>query len=144
MKIRMRVATGVFGAVLLALTGMVVARPATAGSTAKPDITNIESQVRHKLVMLPWYGVFDNLEYQVNGTEVTLTGQVLSEHARTKYDAETDVKRIPGVTKVINNIEVLPPSPFEIRFAGPNFAPFFQGPIWDATHSARSLRSTSS
>jgi hyperosmotically inducible protein len=125
MKIRMRVATGVFGAVLLALAGMVVARPATAGSTTKPDITNIESQVRHKLVMLPWYGVFDNLEYQVNGTEVTLTGQVLSEHDRTKYDAETDVKRIPGVTKVINNIEVLPPSPFDDQIRRAEFRTIF-------------------
>jgi hyperosmotically inducible protein len=65
------------------------------------------------LVTLPWYGVFDNLQYQVNGSEVILTGQVVSEHSQTKYDAEKAVKRIPGVTKVVNNIEVLPPLPFD-------------------------------
>ena len=45
------------------------------------------NQVQHKLAMLPWYGVFDNLGYQVNGTEVILSGQVISEHATTKDDA---------------------------------------------------------
>jgi hyperosmotically inducible periplasmic protein len=69
--------------------------------------------VRRELVTLPWYGVFDNLEYQVNGTEVILSGQVVSEHAVTKDDAGKFVKSIPGVTNVINNIEVLPPSPFD-------------------------------
>jgi hyperosmotically inducible protein len=63
--------------------------------------------------MLPWYGVFDILSYQVNGTEVTLSGQVTSEHGVTKEDAGKSVSSIPGVTKVVNNIEVLPPSRFD-------------------------------
>jgi BON domain-containing protein len=86
---------------------------ANAGTTTNPKVLTLSDQVRHELVTLPWYGVFDNLEYQVNGTEVILSGQVLSEHAVTKDDAGKFVKSIPGVTNVINNIEVLPPSPFD-------------------------------
>jgi len=78
-----------------------------------PDNSSIASQVQRQLAMLPWYGVFDNLEFQVNGSEVILTGQVISEHDTTKYDAENDVKHIPGVTSVVNRIEVLPLSGFD-------------------------------
>jgi hyperosmotically inducible protein len=63
-------------------------------------------EVRHELVMLPYYSVFDNLEYQVNGDVVTLQGQVT--RPTLKSDAEKAVTRIEGVTKVIDNIEVLP------------------------------------
>ena len=86
---------------------------ANAAPNTNPKVLTLSDQVRHELVMLPWYGVFDNLEYQVNGTEVILSGQVVSEHAVTKDDAGKFVKSIPGVTKVVNNIEVLPPSPFD-------------------------------
>jgi len=84
-----------------------------AGATTNPKVLSISDQVHHELAMLPWYGVFDNLEYQVNGTEVILTGQVTSEHGVTKDDAGKFVRSIPGVTNVVNNIEVLPPSPFD-------------------------------
>jgi hyperosmotically inducible protein len=86
---------------------------AMAASTTSNKVLSVSDQVHHELAMLPWYGVFDNLEYQVNGTEVTLTGQVISEHATTRDDAERFVGSIPGVTKVINRIEVLPPSQFD-------------------------------
>lgn len=73
----------------------------------------IQREVRHELVMLPFYTVFDNLEYQVNGETVTLSGKVI--HATLKSDAENVVKRIEGVTRVINQIEILPPSPMDDR-----------------------------
>ena len=86
---------------------------ALANTAVNPDASAIPNQVQHQLAMLPWYGVFDHLSFQVNGTEVTLSGQVISEHATTKDDASKFVKSISGVTKVVNNIEVLPPSPFD-------------------------------
>jgi hyperosmotically inducible protein len=86
---------------------------ANLSATTNPKAMTLTDQVHHQLVMLPWYGVFDNLEYQVNGSEVILTGQMTSEHAITKDDAERAVKSIPGVTTVVNNIEVLPPSPVD-------------------------------
>ena len=98
---------------------------ATAGTSTSPNISAIPDQVRHNLAMLPWYGVFDHLDYQVNGTEVTLSGQVISEHATTKYDAGKFVKTIPGVTNVVNNIEVLPPSTFDNQIRRAEFRTVF-------------------
>ncbi len=74
---------------------------------------HIAKEVRHELLMLPYYSLFDDLEYSVQGHTVTLSGYVTSEHATTKSDAENVVKRIEGVDKVINNIKVLPPSPMD-------------------------------
>ncbi|PWT94378.1 MAG: transport-associated protein [Blastocatellia bacterium] len=56
--------------------------------------------------MLPYYGVFDNLAFSINGSSVTLYGQVV--RPTTRSDAEHAVKRIPGITRVVNNIRVLP------------------------------------
>jgi len=67
--------------------------------------------VRHELVMLPYYNIFDDLGYQVDGSTVILTGDVTQPVL--KSDAENVVKRIPGVTNVVNNIKVLPLSPFD-------------------------------
>ena len=61
--------------------------------------------------MLPYYSVFDNLAYKVNGYTVTLEGQVTQ--PTTKSDAEKSVKKIEGVESVVNNIEVLPLSPMD-------------------------------
>jgi hyperosmotically inducible periplasmic protein len=68
----------------------------------------INKQVYHQLATLPWYGIFDNLSYSVNGTQVTLAGQVVN--PTTKSDAVRTVKRIEGVTGVVDNISVLPVS----------------------------------
>lgn len=80
-----------------------------AGAVDQKSYERIVREVRHELVMLPFYGVFDNLSYKVDpdGT-VTLMGQV--SRPVLKSDAENAVKRIEGVEKVVNNIEVLPTS----------------------------------
>jgi hyperosmotically inducible protein len=70
-------------------------------------------EVRHELVMLPYYGVFDNLAYKVEGYTVTLLGQVT--RPTLTSDAENVVKKIEGVEKVKNEIEVLPLSPADDR-----------------------------
>jgi hyperosmotically inducible protein len=79
------------------------------GVLSQKSIDRIYKEVRHELVMLPYYGVFDNLSYKVDsdGT-VTLLGQVA--RPTLKSDAENAVKRIEGVEKVVNHIEVLPTS----------------------------------
>jgi len=66
----------------------------------------LSREVRHELVMLPYYGVFDNLAYKVDGRTVTLLGQVT--RPTLKSDAENVVKDIEGVERVENRIEVLP------------------------------------
>jgi hyperosmotically inducible periplasmic protein len=73
----------------------------------------IQKEVRHEILMLPWFGVFDNIAFKVDGYNVTLMGQVA--RPSLKGDAESAVKRIEGVEKVDNQIEVLPPSPMDDR-----------------------------
>ena len=73
----------------------------------------LAKKVRHELVTLPNYGEYENLAYSINGTTVTHYGQVV--RPTTKSDAGHRVKRIAGVTRVVNNIEVLPLSPFDDR-----------------------------
>jgi hyperosmotically inducible protein len=73
----------------------------------------ITREVMHELLMLPYYSVWDNLAFQVNGNTVKLSGQVVN--SSTKSDAEAAVKHIEGVDKVVNDIEVLPPSPADDR-----------------------------
>jgi hyperosmotically inducible protein len=94
-----------------------LAQGSTSAAQSKKGLTGLEKEVRHELVMLPYFGVFDNLEFEVNGGEVVLMGQVT--RPTLKSDAENVVKRIEGVTHVVNNIEVLPLSPFDdqIRLA---------------------------
>jgi hyperosmotically inducible protein len=83
---------------------------AFANKTAKPTDPMAE-RVRHQLAMLPYYNVFDTLSFRVNDGVVTLFGEVTSPIL--KDDAGRTVKRIEGVQRVDNQIEVLPLSPFD-------------------------------
>jgi hyperosmotically inducible protein len=102
------------------LGGSAFLRADTPGSSsnsgAKPDV-ELAKKVRHELVMLPYYNIFDSLGFQVNGSTVTLVGEVT--RPTLKSDAGRVVQHIEGVSQVINNIKVLPLSPFDnrIRFA---------------------------
>ena len=73
--------------------------------------SRLAQQVRHELIMLPYYSIFDDLGFRVDGSTVILTGQVV--RPTLKSDAENVVKRIEGVKNVVNNIEVLPLSPMD-------------------------------
>ena len=79
----------------------------------KRGYDRIAREVRHEVVMLPYYNVFDNLSFRVDGSTVVLMGQVT--RPTLKSDAERVVKGIEGVEKVVNNIQVLPPSPNDER-----------------------------
>jgi len=79
---------------------------------------SLSDDVRHELLMLPYYNVFDELSFSTDGSNtVTLTGEVT--RPILKSDAEAAVRNIRGVRNVINNIDVLPLSAFDnsIRFA---------------------------
>ena|SRR5450631_854867 len=98
---------------------------AFAGTSPSTSAPTLSDQVHHQLAMLPWYGAFDHLDYQVNGSEVILSGQVTSEHGVTKDDAARFVKSILGVTSVVNNIEVLPLSRFDDQIRRAEFRTIF-------------------
>lgn len=80
-----------------------------AAVVAAEPSTRLERQIRHELVMLPYYGVFDRLVYSVNGGVVTLMGEVT--RPTLKSSAENVIKDLEGITKVENRITVLPLSP---------------------------------
>jgi hyperosmotically inducible protein len=82
-----------------------------AGQNEPKPANKLMKEVRHELVMLPYYSVFDNLAYKVEGDRVILMGQVA--RPTLKSDAENVVKSIEGVRSVENQIEVLPTSPMD-------------------------------
>lgn len=93
------------------LAALLLAAPALVEATAPSIPPTLDQKVHHQLLMLPYYNVFDNLQFQVSGDNVTLLGQVTNPVL--KSDAGNVVKRIPGVKTVTNNIEVLPLSPMD-------------------------------
>lgn len=113
----------VLAALAVLLLGMSqISMASVPGGTAQPAADHptrgLIDNVRHELLMLPFYGVFDNLAFSVEGADtVVLTGQVTRPVLRS--DAEAVVRRIVGVRKVVNEIEVLPLSPMDnsIRWA---------------------------
>ena len=89
-----------------------------AAEVTKQDLTRAKShlaeQVRKELVLLPYYGIFDQLAFEIKGLDtVVLTGQVT--RPTLKSEAENAVRRIEAVGKVENRIEVLPNSPNDDR-----------------------------
>lgn len=93
------------------LTGPVLL--AAQRGTTEQGQSRITKEVRHQLLLLPYYTIFDNLAFQVNGNTVTLVGQVT--RPVLKSDAEGVVKNVEGVENIVNKIEVLPPSPMDDR-----------------------------
>jgi hyperosmotically inducible protein len=75
------------------------------------DEDRISREVRHELVMQPYYTIWDWLAYRVNGNTVELLGDVNS--VGLKGDAVATVKHIEGVEKVVDHINQLPPSPMD-------------------------------
>ncbi len=100
-------------ALLLAAAGLCGSAIAGARPISQKARTRLERAVRHELLMLPYYGVFDNLAFRVDGYHVALLGQVTRPTLRT--DAERVVKKIEGVESISNGIEVLPLSPNDDR-----------------------------
>jgi hyperosmotically inducible periplasmic protein len=89
---------------------MAAPMPATAGDVNRND-SALAERVRKELVMLPFYGLFDHMAFRVEGGKVTLLGQVTRPTLHSS--AGNVVKRLEGVTEVVNQIEVLPLSPFD-------------------------------
>src|ERR1700693_2378684 len=99
----------VVAVMLFSLATLGLAQDRSQPSSKSQD--RIIREVRHELLMLPYFGVFDNIAFRVDGSTVTLLGQVV--RPSLKSDAENALKHIEGVEKVDNQIEVLPPSPMD-------------------------------
>lgn len=99
------------------IAGATPAQKASAEKTGEKPAEALARQVRHQLLVLPFFSVFDNLAFTMEGDKVTLSGQVV--RPTLKAHAEAAVKSLEGVGTVVNQIEVLPVSPTdnEIRRA---------------------------
>jgi hyperosmotically inducible protein len=89
--------------------------------------------------MLPYYGVFDDLAFQLDGNVVTLLGAVT--RPTLKSDAGAVVKRVPGVETVINQIEVLPFSPMDDRIRMAEYRAIYGDPALSTKYGYRALPS---
>src|SRR5580693_1582671 len=99
-------------AVFLTMFALSASNPALSQKQKQePKAQDLIKEVRHQLVLLPYYSVFDNLAFKVEGSKIILIGQVVRPTLKT--DAEAAVKSIEGVSSVENNIEVLPVSPMD-------------------------------
>ncbi|NDQ56996.1 MAG: BON domain-containing protein [Acidipila sp.] len=136
MTIRSKRGVALFSSLALAAT-IAVTTPAVRASTTPQEQRQpkdsdriqqrLEREVRHELVMLPYFSVFDNLAFKVDGDNVTLLGEVT--RPSLKSDAEGAVKRIEGVTTVVNQIEVLPPSPNDDRIRWAAYRAIYGDPM---------------
>jgi hyperosmotically inducible protein len=111
---------------LLALVTLGATQDAQRDQPSAKSQERITKEVRHELLMLPYFGVFDNIAYKVDGYNVTLLGQVI--RPTLKSDAENVVKHIEGVEKVDNQIEVLPTSPMDDGIRRRLFRAIYQYP----------------
>ena len=119
-KIKNRVIALLAAFVLAA--GVAVAAPAPSAQANFE--ARLSRQVRKELVTLPYYGVFDNLAYEISGETVVLYGHVT--RPSTRKDAERRVAKIEGVERVVNNIQVLPVSPNDDRIRARTYRAVFR------------------
>ena len=95
----------------LALAMALVAPLMVRADSGSKGLVDLEKKVRHELLMLPYYSIFDDLNYRIDGNVVTLSGAVTRPTLKT--DSQRVIQRIEGVGQVVNNIEVLPLSSFD-------------------------------
>jgi hyperosmotically inducible protein len=138
-----RRSTGLLVAVLLMSPAAFGAKSDKAHNDAfmpgSVDEGQIAKQVRHQLLTLPYYGVFDDLAFQVDGGTVTLLGQVVNPVL--KDDAERSVKHVEGVTRVVNQIEVLPLSPNDDQIRRAEYRAIYGDPELSTRYGFRALPS---
>ena len=113
----------------LVFAGLLTLAPLASTATGAEGLTRLENQVRKELVTLPYYSVFDNFAYEVDGSTVTLTGKVT--RPTLKSGAERVVASIEGVDKVVNRIEVLPVSPNDDRIRINTFRAIYYNPMFN-------------
>ncbi len=136
------VAVAILGSLLIAPQTLAARHDKNHGDVfmrADDDEGLLARKVRHELLMLPYYGVFDDLAFKIDGNTVTLLGEVT--RPTLKSDAEAVVKRIPGVERVVNEIEVLPLSPVDDRIRMAAYRAIYGDPVLSTRYGYRALPS---
>lgn len=124
-------AIGIAGssAALMAATPPAVSyRTNSAQQSAR--IKKLSKEVHKRLVTIPWYNVFDNLEYKIHGKTVTLLGHVVFPLSRKSVGRY--VKELSGVDHVVNHVKNLPVSPYNRKIRMEEFHAIFlhQSPLF--------------
>jgi hyperosmotically inducible protein len=131
MRARIIATVPILGLVLVLSTAAAQKKPPELGhnAPATPAMAAVAREVRHELLMLPYYGVFDWLQYQVQPDgAVVLEGEVTK--PTTKSRAEHVVQKVEGVTRVENDIKVLPLSPSDDRLRIALYRAVYSGPLF--------------
>lgn len=103
---------------------------AAQGSTLEHAKSHLSEKVRKELILLPYYGIFDQLAFEIKDLDtVVLSGQVT--RPALKSDAERAVSRLEAVGKVENLIEVLPTSPNDDRIRIATYRAIYSKPGLD-------------
>jgi hyperosmotically inducible periplasmic protein len=102
-----------------------------------PGEAHLAREVRHQLLLLPYYSIFDWLEFSVDGDTVTLKGEVVQPVL--KSSAENVVKHIEGVQKVVNNLKVLPLSDFDDKTRRAEFRAIYGNPALSDRYGFQSM-----
>ena len=112
---------------LVLLTSSVLPQEEAVTPDAKQQATlKLAEEVRRQIVMNPLYGVFDYIHFAIQGDTVVLRGN--ASRPTLKSTIENTVKRIEGVNKVTNEIEVLPVSPNDDRLRAAVYASIYRYP----------------
>ena len=98
---------------------------------ATPDakqqaMLKLTQEVRKQIVTQPQYGVLDYIHFAIQGDTVILRGK--ASRPTLKSSVENSVKKIEGVNKVTNEIEVLPLSPNDDRLRAAVYASIYGHP----------------
>jgi hyperosmotically inducible protein len=124
---KLKIAAAVFIAAALLMLNVPVVQAQNPPARGSGQYQSwLMTEVRHQLVMIPWLSLFDNLQYRVDGNNVTLSGQVTDPVI--KDDAEKAVKGIEGVGQVTDNIEVLPLSPMDSQIRRAEYRAIYSFP----------------
>jgi hyperosmotically inducible protein len=117
-------------AVLIFLTSLVPVGMASVSKQTTPSsgmqTKNLQDRIRHSLLMLSYYGVFDEIGYKIQGDTVTLVGEV--KRPLLKDEAEQVVRKLDGVAKVVNDIEILPLSSMDDSLRSMTFKAIYSRP----------------
>jgi hyperosmotically inducible periplasmic protein len=120
------IASGLWLSLLLS-SGAIHAQSSANSKSSKMEVSEpLSHELRHQLLMLPYYSVFDSIDFSISGNTVTLTGQVL--RPTLKADAEAAVKSLEGVDNVVNKIEVLPRSATDDELRRDVYRAIFEDP----------------
>ena len=125
--LRLRMCLPLLILLLAGATPLVLAQVPSANTPAKSEEkypSNLSREIHHQLLVLPYYSVFDSISFTLNGTKVTLTGQVVRPTLRSQ--AEAAVKSIEGVVIVVNQIEILPASPADDELRRATYRAIFE------------------